>query len=235
MFQKLNSKQGASMIIAMVFMLLCIFVGGSVLTAATANASRAKFQARQQDDLNERSAATLIAGELKADDGVQLKLTVYEDASAIRFSVSGGRHMTGMQRMVFESAIRSYLLSAEKKNVIIEGFTYDTKNEFGGTVEKPVSDPKDFWIPQPAGLSGPVTGTFHLKGESGELSLADFDMLISCRDYNITVTFGENSSLKVTMPAYTGKKEIPAEDSSVLLTTVTVISWVDPKIEKGNG
>lgn len=223
------------MIIAMVFMLLCVFVGGSILTAATANASRAKFQARQQDALNERSAATLIAGELKPEGGVQLKLTVYEDAGSIRFSVSGGKHMTGMQRMVFESAIRSYLLSAESKNVILEGFTYDTKNEAGGTVVKPITDLKDFWIPQPAALQGPVTGTFHLAGTSGELSLADFDMKTSCTDYNFTVTFGDTGSLKVTMPAYTGKKEIPAKDSSVLPTTVTVISWVDPKIEKGNG
>ena len=38
--RKLRSKAGESMILAMVFMLFCSFVGGSVLASATANAQR---------------------------------------------------------------------------------------------------------------------------------------------------------------------------------------------------
>ena len=59
--KKLRSRLGASLILAMVFMLFCSFVGGSVLASATANAQRVAQLAEQQDFLLERSAALLAS------------------------------------------------------------------------------------------------------------------------------------------------------------------------------
>ena len=65
---KLRSNSGASMVIALVFMMFCLFVGGSVLAAATANGSRVEHLSDQQDYLDQRSAAMLIADELRANN-----------------------------------------------------------------------------------------------------------------------------------------------------------------------
>lgn len=64
--RKLRSKTGASMLIAILFMMFCLFVGGSVLAAATANGSRVAHMADQQDFLSQRSAGSLIADELNS-------------------------------------------------------------------------------------------------------------------------------------------------------------------------
>ena len=63
--EKLQSSKGASLIIALVFMLFCAMVGSAVLAAATANGGRvAALKSDQQDYLNQRSAATLLQDEL---------------------------------------------------------------------------------------------------------------------------------------------------------------------------
>ena len=59
--QKLRSRRGASILIALVFFLLCLTVGGVVLTAATASAGRLAAQRQtQQDYLTVSSAAALV-------------------------------------------------------------------------------------------------------------------------------------------------------------------------------
>lgn len=62
---KLRSQQGASIIIALVFFLLCLTVGVIVLTAATANAGRLQDQRQvQQRYLTVSSAAVLLQEQL---------------------------------------------------------------------------------------------------------------------------------------------------------------------------
>ena len=58
---KLKSERGASILLAMVFFLLCLTVGGVVLTAATASAGRIASQRQtQQDYLTASSAAEAL-------------------------------------------------------------------------------------------------------------------------------------------------------------------------------
>ena len=71
---KLNSSQGVSIIIALVFMLICMFVGGIVLTSATVNAGRMKNIERNKMFMDHRSAAMLLADKLRTKDGEALKL-----------------------------------------------------------------------------------------------------------------------------------------------------------------
>ncbi len=59
--QKLHSPAGVSMLIALLFFLVCLTVGSLILTAATANASKTRGRyAREQDYLALASAARLL-------------------------------------------------------------------------------------------------------------------------------------------------------------------------------
>lgn len=64
--QKLKSESGASIVIALVFFLLCLTVGAVVLTAASANAGRVKrIEGEQQAYFAVRSAAELLRDEIE--------------------------------------------------------------------------------------------------------------------------------------------------------------------------
>lgn len=76
--RKLRSRTGASMLLALVFLLFCSFIGGSVLVSATANAYRVAQVAEQQDFLNQRSAALLLGDELQLEPGQQFRLSVVD-------------------------------------------------------------------------------------------------------------------------------------------------------------
>lgn len=66
--RKLNSQSGASIVIALVFFLVCLTVGAVVLTAATANAGRVtRIQKEQQAYFAVRSAAELLRDELAGE------------------------------------------------------------------------------------------------------------------------------------------------------------------------
>ena len=75
--RKLSSKSGASMLLAMVFLMFCLFIGGSVLAAATANGSRVEhLKNDQQDYLSQRSAMLLMSDMLTGTDGKELQVTI---------------------------------------------------------------------------------------------------------------------------------------------------------------
>lgn len=76
--RKLRSRTGASMLLALVFLLFCSFIGSTVLVSATANAYRVAQVAEQQDFLNQRSAALLLGDELQLEPGQQFRLSVVD-------------------------------------------------------------------------------------------------------------------------------------------------------------
>jgi len=96
LFNKLKQRQGASLIIALVFMLFCVFVGGSILAAAVANSARLQHTIEDdQDYLLLRSAAVVLADELRGtDNGTQLKIRKAKDnsgASYVDYKTKQGR------------------------------------------------------------------------------------------------------------------------------------------------
>ena len=129
---KLKSSQGISIIIAMVFMLICLFVGGVVLTSATVNAGRMKNVKRNEKFMDFRSAAILLADELRPADGRNLELEIIKTdhkkqnvkvsrlgevkskgeettSSVIKFKLSHDpEKLTTFQRIVLESAMKVY-------------------------------------------------------------------------------------------------------------------------------
>lgn len=133
---KLRSKSGASMLIALVFMLFCLFVGGAVLAAASVNGYRAAHQSDQQDFLSQRSACLLLADEIDGASGLNRRLVVndvYQEYKPIIILDGGGTvednsrspkkirtitftapftstaPMTVVQRVMYETAVCRYL------------------------------------------------------------------------------------------------------------------------------
>jgi len=67
---KLQSQKGASLILAAVYFLICAFVGGTVLAAATSGSAHLKDRkADEQAYLIQRSAARVIEQELTVENG----------------------------------------------------------------------------------------------------------------------------------------------------------------------
>ena len=81
---KLRQRSGASLLIALVFMLFCVFIGGSVLASATANSARLQRKAEDdQEYLTLRSAAALIVDELRPITRNGTQLTIVQDNSEV--------------------------------------------------------------------------------------------------------------------------------------------------------
>lgn len=123
------------MILAMVFMLFCLFVGGSVLAAASENGYRVEHLSDQQQYLNERSAAALICDQLKTEDSKPLRLTIHEIESTIQYvtiadggvvvpygevftnesvtiQIPANLNLTSLQRIALETAVWRYMKQA---------------------------------------------------------------------------------------------------------------------------
>lgn len=130
--RKLRSQSGASMLIAMVFMMFCVFIGGSVLASASANGYRVAHLSDQQDFLSQRSAALLISDELQGSYTNRLRLTISDvdltarevevlngggirytgNSKAVRtitFQAPSNLVMTPFQRVAFETTVWQYL------------------------------------------------------------------------------------------------------------------------------
>ena len=161
--EKLQSSKGASLIIALVFMLFCAMVGSAVLAAATANGGRvAALKSDQQDYLNQRSAATLLQDELTisepllvitkttttttrytvGDGGVTTQIGDAVKETTFNFDVSGSIQ-TKLDRLLFESAILRYLQTNDMDGytVTISGFTVAGAN---GSADKEITSISDF-------------------------------------------------------------------------------------------
>lgn len=220
---KLRSRVGASMILAMVFMLFCAFIGGSVLASATANAQRVAQMAEQQDFMLERSAALLLSDQLQLDDGEYLRLTVVDQKQNIQavtvgnggvvvpiagkvmqqrvitFQLSASQELTHMHRLMVESTVLRYLrenAEGETPVVKLENFPDGITSTTEFMFSNTNTDPDDPKIVD------------NLTVNCGDERIPDYTANLSVgRDtdlYDFFVDFGENSQLKLTMNAFSG-------------------------------
>lgn len=184
--RKLRAKTGASMLIALLFLMFCLFVGSSVLASATANSRRTAQNTVQQEFLSQRSAAMLMAEEIDGPFGIGLELTIADtvrtcrslltlpgpgtdpepdpDAPAtleriIAFQApfSVDAPMTAMQRLLYEGAVCRYL---KEQNITVDGSA--TKVVLHGFWYQgtEITDMNSFWYPDSQGadqLSGWLT------------------------------------------------------------------------------
>lgn len=258
---KLRSQNGASMILAMVFMLFCLFVGGSVLAAAAENGYRVEHLSDQQQYLNERSAALLIRDQLNPEGSDPLRLTIYEIKNTIQpvYIQDGGvvvevpgtsadveesviiqapEIKTPMQRIVLEAAVWQYMKESgmsqmDAHEVELYNFPAD------------VTSVDHFWYQYNLESAAPVSGTITVSGDtSGDTRIAGFDATFTCgTDYDFSVDFGSLTQMNVLLDGYSGRK------AAVTTTNITsdggqfvritsesrqlAISWEEPVIEKG--
>lgn len=215
------------MILALVFLMFCIFVGGSVLAAAASNGYRVEHLSDQQQYLDERSAALLVADELDpAGSDIRFRVTIIDVTKTIqpvkmddggRFPDYGdpttehnitvmlpaGLKMTAMQRLAAEATVWQYLraVGANADCVTLSNFVYHN-----GSSDVAITSMADFWISN-ISASDEIGGMVAISGsydDSGD-SFASFDAAFLSHDgedmYDFTVDFGEFSQMNVTMAA----------------------------------
>lgn len=209
--RKLKSKRGASMLLAMMFMAFCVFVGGSVLSAAVANGSRvAKQSENQQEYLRQRSAALVIADELKGHPDDQLQMIVEEKVVTISSSDSEESQVkttytfqlfnndepkTKFQKMLYEMVVQSYLpMRPLPKGVDAKYSNFYFK---GMLAEEKYSDEKVEIYPNPGILS--ITDPMNSCTMQYSMnSTYDFQAIFveAAKDENGNSIMGENGNQK---------------------------------------
>lgn len=291
--QKLRSRSGATMLIAMVFMMFCAFVGGSVLVAATANAYRVAQMAEQQDFLCERSAALLLSDQVQLNTGEQFRLHVVDamvTTKEVNVIDGGGVEETGNQET--ERVITFHLVTnirpadmdtMQKLMAQTTVWRYLRENAAGTAYKVEVigfpgvDDLSDFlYVYEDASISGgkvtisntsnsEVKGSFAVStrmsstdAPEGITEIPGYTAYFSSGKgeelYDFHVDFGETGQLMLSVGAFQGSSpEItvvsPAQDGQLTnqpagttptgfvqvttRSTQTIISWDDPRIEKG--
>lgn len=132
--KKLKGKGGASIVIALVFFLLCLTVGSIVLTAATASAGRMKEQRRrQQDYLTVSSAAELLRDQMAGltyeittetiDGGLPQRTYAAPDAPLAATMAEDAK--TVYEGFPSSPAARSFTLAADGLETVQAGFSMD--------------------------------------------------------------------------------------------------------------
>ena len=243
--RKLRSKSGASMLIALMFMMFCLFVGGSVLAAATANGYRVDHISDEGDYLEQRSAALLIADELRSDSTDHL-LTVVDVVQEVQritfvnnvevpvgdpvtyhtlsFQLPLNLTMTSLQRAMYETAIWQYLsknaVDLNTTSVEIQNFYYQTPS---GTEH--VTSLAHMWF-NTATTSGQIT----INGTKGGQEFTAFSAVFECDDsasmlYDFHVSFGNYSQLKVMLAASAGGTNPTARRSHGVWTEIGGASY----------
>ena len=249
---KLSSKSGASMLLALVFLMFCMFVGGSVLAAATANGSRAARQKEnQQVYLSQRSASLLLADMLKSTDEAAMQLTI-KDVSVKKKNDAGEttttRKLTIMahgktevkksllHKLLYELAISRYV---EKNGVDIttaSGITpsyinFNFLGQSGAYSYAPPDENGTILLDLSEEKLNDVTAYYSTNAD------ADFVIEYIDPDANKTPVEDEknaqpqHSYVTMSMKCYTATSNPVTVDG--VTTTTTIIRWDDPVIEKG--
>ena len=223
--RKLQSKRGASLLIALVFLIFAVFIGGSVLAAASANGYRIEHLSDQQDYLNQRSAALLLADEMDIDvfsnislDAKYATITrqpviLYPDGRiedngdaqvsyALTFEANTDGKMDALCRVMFETAVLRYLTLTDTTNVPItfKDFVYDDGSASGEVID----GLEDFWTVNDGSCSGEIKISGIKSGETFTEYTARYTCGGGSQLYDFIVDFGDYSQLTVTMNGFNG-------------------------------
>lgn len=206
--QKLHSQRGASMLMAMIFLMFCLLIGGTVLGAATANGSRIDHLVNEQQEfLAQRSAALVMGDMLTASDGTELQLIIKDVESynaetdvtthAVTYTSPGLDKISDanfMQSILFDRVKDSYPQNAESKIFDVQ-ITADAK-------------------------SGVEPLTARYKISTGN-------------DYDITIDFGNEGLVTLTADGVVGTSESVVTIGDTTTTTkTTIIRWSLPSVQK---
>lgn len=230
MKQKLQSNRGASMLMAMVFLMFCLLIGGSVLASATANGSRIENIAEDhQEYYSQRSAMMLLSNMLLDKDGKNLQVVVTDVAvpqsngeikHTITISCPGlPADVPYLQKILLEVVVASY---------VREGVTVKYPSSFDEWInlESPAQASGNFYMACDIDLSDHQAVNYKIHTPTAE----------GTQDYTLELDFGENKShlvLKMNGSVNTGAPQTVTVGSKTTTTTTSVIRWSLPDIQKG--
>lgn len=258
-FRKMRSRNGASMIIALIFLLFCVFVGGSVLASASANGARAARQAQQQQDfLGQRSAVLLLADQLLFDRNFQLIVKDVTTVSVLgRGPQEGWTELTGDDRQIEESQFVTFEVRSAMnplQQILVEAtiLRYLEQNEYPsfqfrdntGNIKTAISQFSCYSPGAPDYIGGSIS--FDGTSDAGSFvsTTASFSSGKGTNLYDFSVSFQDNAQLSLNMPSAVGDSqyELPEQYQEVSgsqrmwkvtdTVTYTVITWGAPQIEK---
>lgn len=234
--QKLKSRAGSSLLLALVFLLFCLFVGGSVLAAAAANAGRAaKLQQDSQRELSGRSAMQIMAGQLKSAPESQLQLTI-QDVKVFQADGSAARRVTycihgeeGYPKSAFQKLLYTFAVHQYEADRGAPGMRVFRNFDFG---DIPNSEYRmELWSQMQYVF--PIEGSLQMDS-GGTLEHWRAECTLT-EEYAVRIDFPEGPRMYLTMEAYfdTGPTITTWLDGIKTETTTTVIRWEDPVICKG--
>lgn len=187
--EKLNRRGGASLVIALVVVLVAVFVGGSVLAAATVNGGRlANRRSREQSYLSQRSAAALLSDELNQSVLTLSILPGTEDGQKTLTVTAGGvmAERNAVTELFYELVAAKYLslnnLDGKKVNLVNFKMEGDSPIYYGES---------SFTLSDPAGQGN--TLTCNLSVDVSDPSGLDV--------YTVYFTFAEDAQLRLKVRA----------------------------------
>lgn len=204
------------MILALVFLLFCTFVGGSVLAVSASNSARIRhLKDEEQQFLNQRSAVTLMKDKL-TEDYSQIKMTVHHITKTTQeVQIGNGGVVTpvgdphidtsytfigretedakpAIQRLVYESAILQTLRDPSGINVTLDKLVFTELDDAESTETLTLSPNNNFWLQE-------YSYGYDLEiavENSDYTSLTTVAAKVICEEgatpYNFWVTFGED-------------------------------------------
>lgn len=254
---KLRSRSGSSILLALMFLLIVTFVGSSVLVSATGNAGRLNnMRERRQRYLSERSAAMILRDQLvSAADAKTLTIEATQTTTTVTTVGTGTTNVTTtvenfpkvmppnadkctqFHELMFQAAIAKCQESM--------GFTAGTAG-----VNLPVSDRnwKD-WVQDAAIPVTPTTGQIQVEVQNSAGKKVDqaIDGVYSCKVINDgrTILFrisfeqlsvvvrGDMRTTNLTQSLVSDN--VDGNQRTVVKNggTKTVITWQKPTIVKG--
>ena len=210
-------EEGSSLILALIYLLVCVFVSGAVLTAAGANRARAE-QMRQERQvlLRNRSAMGTLASLLTDTPALTVRDVTWEGERRVVFSIpEDGPNPNGLQNLLYTWAVGQYALEhhVSPENMKFENFTPDSLSgggEGAGVVELELKYRQDGVLQEET-----MTVDYSLSG-TGELvlELPGFRLRSSCY-------FAAGTPVAVTVEGKSAE------------TVTTVFCWENPIPEKG--
>ena len=233
--RKLSSKSGASMLLAMVFLMFCLFIGGSVLAAATANGSRVEhLKNDQQAYLSQRSAMLLMADLLTGKNGKELQVMV-TDVTKDNGTDDPTRTVTITCPALAVSEEPSYLQKlvfgiVAKKYTALFPLPEGSSVKFASNLKNPSIPSQSF----EEACSGSITATLSFSSAENPQEAESFSYKFAQTDLTLTIT-SESGSIKLIMDGSISEsnENIVTVGNITTTTKTTVIRWSKPVIEKG--
>ena len=243
--EKLHSRTGASLLIALLFFLVAMTVGAVVLTAASANAGRIqKNRQEQQNYLAVASAAELVKEDIAGRPGTaftasyQKVVTEYSETWTDAEGKSHTRYRTETyyREGTAPSVGNGKLLEAARSDL---GKLYysviwnpEIWGNWSGSVPEKVPPERIQYSLKLSGDAGAglpeVTGTLTvIKEEADAKNRSRYTVLVTLQDED-----GKNP-MTLTFPAEVKRATSTQGGNPTITTYTTTVTWSDPQVTRG--